>query len=133
MTDQTNPFGDLTKMLEQFKVQGVDMSALVESRKKDIEAIVEANKSAYNAMQAFARKQTEMLTQAMQDIEAATKVGATDPSAHAELARNACLKAVEDLKDLAEIARKSQVDAMASLTKRANEHASEIKQMLSRK
>jgi phasin family protein len=133
MADQTNPFGDLTKMLEQFKVPGVDMSALVESRKKDIEAIVEANKSAYDAMQAFARKQTEMLTQAMQDIQAAAQVGATDPGKHAEVARNACLKAVEDLKDLAEIARKSQVEAMASLTKRANEHAAEIQQMLQHK
>ena len=37
MAEQTNPFGDLTKMLEQFKVPGVDMSALVESRKKDHE------------------------------------------------------------------------------------------------
>ena len=133
MADQTNPFGDLTKMLEQFKVPGVDMPALVESRKKDIEAIVEANKSAYDAMQAFARKQTEMLTQAMQDIQAATKAGAADQSKHAEVARNACLKAVEDIKDLAEIARKSQVEAMASITKRANEHAAEIKQMLQRK
>lgn len=62
MADQTNPFGDLTKTLEQFKVPGVDMSALLESRKKDVEAIVEANKSAYDAMQALARKQTEMLT-----------------------------------------------------------------------
>jgi len=133
MTDQSNPFGDLTKVLEQFKVPGVNMSALVESRKKDIEAIVEANKSAYDAMQAFARKQTEMLTQAMQDIQAAGQVGATDPGKHAEVARNACLKAVEDLKDLAEIARKSQVEAMASLTKRANEHAAEIQQMLQHK
>jgi phasin family protein len=133
MAEQTNPFGDLTKTLEQFKVPGVDMSALVESHKKDIEAIVEANKTAYDAMQAFARKQTEMLTQAMQDIQAATKGGAADPSKHAEVARDACQKALEDMKDLAEIARKSQVEAMASLTKRANEHAAEIKQMLQRK
>jgi phasin family protein len=134
MAEQTNPFGDLTKMLEQFKVPGVDMSALVESRKKDIEAIVEANKTAYDAMQAFARKQTEMLSQAMQDIQEATKGGgAADPGKHAEVARNACQKALEDMKDLAEIARKSQVEAMASLTKRANEHAAEIKQMLQRK
>jgi hypothetical protein len=49
------------------------------------------------------------------------------------MARNAWLKAVEDTKDLAEIARKSQLEATASLTKRANEHAAEIKQMLQRK
>ena len=133
MADQTNPFGDLTKMLEQFKVPGVDMSALVESRRKDIEAIVEANKTAYDSMQAVARKQTEMLTRAMQDIQAAATTGITDPGKQTEVARNACVKALEDMKDLAEIARKSQADAMASITQRANEHVEEIKKMLQRK
>ncbi|SAK82570.1 phasin [Caballeronia arationis] len=132
MAEQTNPFGDLTKMLEQFKVPGVDMSALMESRKKDIEAIVEANKSAYDSMQAVARKQTEMLTRAMQDIQAAATAG-TDPGKQTEVARNACVKALEDIKDLAEIARKSQTEAMTSITQRANEHMEEIKKMLQRK
>ena len=132
MAEQMNPFGDLTKMLEQFKVPGVDMSALMESRKKDIEAIVEANKSAYESMQAAARKQNEMLTRAMQDIQEAAKAG-TDPSRQTEVARSACIKALEDIKDLAEIARKSQTDAMTSITQRANEHMEEIKQMLQRK
>ena len=132
MADQTNPFGDLTKMLEQFKVPGVDMSALIESRRKDIEAIVEANKTAYDSMQAVARKQTEMLSRAMQDIQAAATTGITDPGKQTEVARNACLKALEDMKDLAEIARKSQAEAMASITQRANEHMEEIKKMLQR-
>jgi phasin family protein len=113
-------------------VPGVDMSALMESRKKDIEAIVEANKSAYDSMQAVARKQTEMLTRAMQDIQAAATAG-TDPGKQTEVARNACVKALEDIKDLAEIARKSQTEAMTSITQRANEHMEEIKKMLQRK
>jgi phasin family protein len=133
MADQTNPFGDLTKMLEQFKVPGVDMSALVESRKKDIEAIVEANKIAYDSMQSLARKQTEMLKQAMQDIQEAAKTGIGDPRRQADVARNACVKALEDMKELAEIARKSQADTMAAITQRANDHVDEIKKMLQRK
>ncbi|TCK35036.1 phasin family protein [Paraburkholderia sp. BL8N3] len=133
MAEQTNPFADLTKMLEQFKVPGVDMSFIVESRRKDIEAIVEANKTAYESMQALARKQTEMFTQAMQDIQEAAKSGIADPGKQADVARSACVKALEDMKDLAEIARKSQADAMASITQRANEHVDEIKKMLQRK
>jgi phasin family protein len=138
MAEQTNPFGDLTKMLEQFKVPGVDMSAIVEARRKDIEAIVEANKTAYDSMQALARKQTEMLSTAMQDIQEAAKglsggAGITDPKKHAEVARNACVKALADMKDLAEIATKSQTEAMASITQRANEHMAEIRKMLERK
>ncbi|SAK77710.1 TIGR01841 family phasin [Caballeronia ptereochthonis] len=133
MAESTNPFGDLTQMLEQFKVPGVDMSALVESRKKDIEAIVEANKTAYDSMQQLARKQNEMLTRAMQDIQEAAKAGFSDPARQSEVARTACLKALDDIKDLAEIARKSQADAMASITQRANEHMEEIKTLLQRK
>jgi phasin family protein len=133
MAEQINPFGDLTKMLEQFKVPGVDMSALVESRRKDIEAIVDANKTAYESMQQLARKQTEMLTRAMQDIQEAASAGISDPSKQTEVARNACLKALDDIKDLAEIARKSQADAMENITQRANAHMDEIKKMLQQK
>ncbi|WP_454862652.1 TIGR01841 family phasin [Paraburkholderia fungorum] len=133
MAESTNPFGDLTRMLEQFKVPGVDMSALLEMRKKDIEAIVEANKSAYDSMQQLARKQSEMLSRAMQDIQAAAKAGVGNPGKQGEVARDACLKALDDIRDIAEIARKSQSDAMASVTQRANEHIEEIKQMLQRK
>jgi phasin family protein len=133
MAEATNPFGDLSKMLEQFKVPGVDMSALVESRRKDIEAIVEANKTAYESMQQLARKQSEMLARAMQDIQEAAKAGLSDPGKQTEVARNACLKALDDARDLADIARKSQADAMASISQRADEHIEEIKQMLQRK
>ena len=135
MTNEANPFGDLAKMIEQFKVPGVDMSAIVEARRKDIEALVEANKAAYEGMQALVRKQTEMLTQAMQGIQEAASgatggLGLADPAKQAELARNAYTKALADMRDLVEIARKSQVDAMASITKRANEHLQEIRQMM---
>jgi phasin family protein len=133
MADPKNPFEDLTRMLEQFKVPGVDMSALVESRKKDIEAIVEANKTAYESMHQLALKQTDMLTRAMQDIQEAAKTGISDPGKQNEFVRNACVKALEDIKDLAEIARKSQADTMANITQRANEHVDEIKKMLQRK
>ncbi|TAL74360.1 MAG: phasin family protein [Burkholderiaceae bacterium] len=136
MAKDSNPFGDVTKMIEQFKLPGVDMSAIVEARRKDIEALVKANKAAYEAMQAMAHKQTEMLTQAMQDIQSAVKEAATtkgvlpDPKKQAEMARNAWKKTLGDMKDLAEMARKSQADAMAGLTARASQSLQEIKKMM---
>jgi phasin family protein len=134
--ENSNPFGDLTKMLEQFKVPGVDMSSIIDARRKDIEALVEANKAAYEAMQALARKQTDMLTQAMQGIQEAAKgmanggVGVAEPAKQAEVARNACQKVLADMKDLAEMARKSQADTVASMTRRATQNMQEIKQMM---
>lgn len=135
MTNETNPFADVTKMIEQFKMPGVDMSAIVEARRKDIEALVEANKAAYESMQALARKQTEMLTQAMLGIQQTAKaasagVGIGDPAKQAQVVQNACEKALADMKELAEMARHSQADTMAHITQRATEHMQEIKTLM---
>ena len=136
MAKDSNPFGDVTKMIEQFKLPGVDMSAIMEARRKDIEALVQANKAAYESMQAMAHKQTEMLTQAMQDIQSAVKEAASskgglpDPKKQAELARDAWKKTLADMKNLADMARKSQADAMAGLTQRAAQSIEELKKMM---
>ncbi len=136
ITEISNPFGDLTKMLEQFKVPGVDMSSIIDARRKDIEALVEANKAAYEAMQALGRKQTDMLTEAMRGIQEAAKglatggVGVADPTKQVEMARKACQKVLADMKDLAEMACKAQTDAVASMTQRATQNMQEIKQMV---
>ena len=138
-TEGANPFGDLTKMLDQFKVPGVDMSSFIDARRKDVEALVAANKAAYEAMQGLARTQTDMLTQAMQSLQQSSrdatsgKGGPPDPAKLAESARNAWQKMLADMKTLAEMAHKSQVDAVASLTGRAKENMEEVKQMLAPK
>lgn len=129
-----NPFGDFTKMFEQFKVPGVDMSAIVDARRKDIEALVQANKAVYEGMQALASKQAEMLKQAVEGIQgAAGSGGVGDPAKQAELARKACEKTLSDMKDMADIARKSQTDAMASITERATQNMQDIKKMMQTK
>ena len=131
-----NPFGDLTKMIEKFKVPGIDMAAIIEARRKDIEALVESNKAAMEGMQAVGRKQAEMLAAAMQEIQATAKSQASsmgDPAKQTEIAKKAFTKVLADVKDLAEMARKSQVDSMASITRRATEHMQEIKKMLTPK
>ena len=133
--DMSNALGDLTKMLEQFKLPGVDTKEIVEARRKDIDALVQANQAIYEGMQALANKQGELLKKAMEDIQSAVKgaaggVGVGDPGKQGELARKAYEKVLGDMKDLAEIARKSQTDAMAKITQRGTEHLDEVKKMM---
>ena len=133
--DMSNAFGDLTKMLDQFKLPGIDTKEIVEARRKDIDALVQANQAAYEGMQALANKQGELLKTAMEDIQSAVKgaaggVGVGDPGKQGELARKAYEKVLGDMKDLAEIARESQTDAMAKITQRGTEHLDEVKKMM---
>ena len=128
-----NPFADLAKMFEQFKIPGVDMTAIVDARRKDVEALTQVNQAAYESMQAMARKQADMLAQAMQGAQDAARQaasGAGDPAKQTELARKAYEKAVTDMKELAEIARKSQADALAIVSQRANQQVEEFKKLM---
>jgi phasin family protein len=130
--DLSNAFGDLTKMFEQFKLPGVDTAEIEAARRKDVEALVQANQAAYEGMQALASKQADMLKQAMEDIQAAVKGAASggDPGKQGELARKAYEKVLSDMQDLAGIARKSQSDAMVSITQRGTQHLEEVKKMM---
>ena len=84
-------------------------------------------------MQALARKQTEMMTQAVQGMQAAAKSAAGsagDPAKQTEAVRKAFEKTLADMKELAEMARNSQADAMAHLTKRGGEQLQEIRKLM---
>ncbi len=128
-----NPFRELSKTFEQFKMPGVDANAFVEARRKDVEALVTANRIAYEAMQSLAKAQSDMLTQAMQGMQASAKGAAAgntqggDMAQQAEAAQKAWVKMLTDMKQLAEMAQKAQVEAVTGLAARAKESFGEMK------
>jgi phasin family protein len=135
-TGDSNPFAALGKMFEQLTVPGANMAEVFETQRKGIDALVEANRSAWESMQALARKQTETLTQAVQRMQEAMVKAASgglgDPVKQVELIRGASEKTLADVRELAEMARKSQADALAGITKRANEQMQELQGLLQR-
>jgi phasin family protein len=81
-------------------------------RRKDIEALVTANRQAYEGMQLLAHRQAEMLKEAMTEWQAATEgmMSGQTPGAgaakQAELGKQAFDKALANMRELAEIATK---------------------------
>lgn len=135
MTQQTFPFGDVTALMSQFKMPGIDMTAIVEARRKDIESLVETNQAVFASMQALAGKQTEMLNEAMQGMQDAAKnmaggKGMADSGKQTEVVRKAFEKTLADMKELAEMAQHAQSDTMARITQRANLQMQDIKALV---
>jgi phasin family protein len=136
MTDTSNPFIDFTKMLQQFKLPGVDMASIVDARRKDIEALAEANKIAYEGMKALAQKQADILRTTMEEIQASAKGMTTgdNPLANAgqqgELAQQSVQKAFANMRELAEMAYKSQTEAFTIISKRAMQNIEEMKKLM---
>ncbi|MCX2862532.1 phasin family protein [Paucibacter sp. PLA-PC-4] len=117
MTHQANPFGDVKQMMEKFKMPGIDMSAIVEARRQDIEALTEANKAVFEAMQALAAKQAAMMAEAMQGMLGGS--GISDPVKQTALMRETFETALADMKGLADTFRQAQAEAMAQIGQRA--------------
>ena len=136
MANPNMPFMDVNELLAQFKVPGVDISALMEARRKDVEALVTANRQAYEGMQLLAHRQAEMLKEAMAEWQAATedmmsgKNPGTGAAKQAELGKQTFEKALANMRELAEMATKSQSEAWEVVTRRFHENLEELKKLM---
>jgi len=134
--DPTKMLGEFTKMMEQFKLPGIDVAAIMEARRKDLEALAAANQTALQGMQSLAQKQAEILqttlTQLQSLVQQATQSGsATEISAKTgELVQQALHKALENMRELAEAGYKAQSDTFAVITKRVQENIQELQALL---
>ena len=61
----SSPAFDFTKMLQQFKIPGVDFSSIIERERKNIEDLAEANRIAFEGWQNLVRRQSEILQDSM--------------------------------------------------------------------
>jgi phasin family protein len=134
--DDFNPFTDLTKTFEQFKMPGPAVEAFVDARRKDVAALMAANQATYHALQALARTQADLLTHAMQGMQETAKgalagsTGRADGAAatkHGDAAPAAWESMLADMKKLADMAQKFQADAVAGLAAQAKENVARVK------
>src|ERR1700694_6107676 len=66
-------FEELGKLIEKFKLPGIDIAAIVESQRKDMEALAEANRQAYEGIKALAQRRNEILKAALVEWQEAMK------------------------------------------------------------
>jgi phasin family protein len=137
MMDSTNPntiFAEYKKVIGQFKLPGMDVNAILESRRKDIEAIAEANTTALAGVQSLAQKQSEILRTTLTELQSlvarATQSGAQPAANTGEVVQQALHKALVDMQELAGTAYRAQSESVAVVTKRVAEHVEELKTLL---
>jgi phasin family protein len=114
------PSFDFSKLLEQYKLPGVNFAALVDHERKNIEALTKANRAVLEGWQALVRRQSEILQETM--AQAIANAQSKDAIEHRkELAVRGFEKALENMRELAEITAESQKRAFAAISKRVEE------------
>jgi phasin family protein len=129
--DMTKMFGnfnipgvDMTKMFGNFSLPGVDMKAVMDSQRKNMEALSAANKLALEGMQAVFKRQAEIIKQSIEEGAAATRDFSATSSPQdsvvkqTDLAKNAFEKALTNARELSEIVAKANGEAVELLNKR---------------
>jgi len=133
-TTQSNIFGDYTLTLAQFKLPGFDLASLRESRRKDFAALTSIGLSVLDGAQAFGQKQADMARATVSELQTLVTQKAEPGSAAAagavELLQQAFQKTLANLRDLADIAQKTQAESLATISKRAAENVEELKALV---
>lgn len=111
MTDNGNSslqeFFDVGKLLEQLTIPGVNVAALIEGQRKNIEAVTEANRIAFEGWQTLVYWQAEIL----QDTLKQTVANAGQENEQTDLARQGFEKVLSIMRELAELSTRSHKQA----------------------
>jgi phasin family protein len=130
---------DFSKIMADYKIPGVDWQEVMAAQQKNLQALAKANQVLVEGAQAVMRREVEILQKAMAELADASKelMQQGDPQAQAskrlELAKTSFEAAIQNMRELAEVAGRSNREAMEVINQRALEGFEEIRKALDRK
>src|SRR5262249_24573880 len=124
---------DFTKYIVDIKVPGLDMDLLVSSQRRNIDALTQANKLAFEGFQALVKRQGEIIRQSVEESATVARefaeAGTPQDKAirQTELTKDAFERALANARELSEIIAKSNHEAFDLLNRRFVQLLDEIK------
>ncbi|MBN8752698.1 MULTISPECIES: TIGR01841 family phasin [Variovorax] len=138
--EMLNPLKNLKNMTDRLQELNLTGGAgkLLESGRKDLQALMQANEKSYQGLQTVVQRQTEMIKSAITEWQTAAKeMPGKDPKENLakldELGRQSFQRAIDDIKELANLAAKSQADAFDVVRQRIQSNVDEVTKLLQRK
>ena len=133
-TDSTSTpwLDDIKKLTENFQLPGVDVAALVDWQRKDMETLVEANRQAYEGVRALIERRNEILQETLAQFQAAVK-DATSSEAiakQAEAGKQGVQQVLANIRELAEMEAQSRNNAWKVVQDRMQENLANLQKLL---
>ena len=124
---------DFSKFAEQFMLPGVVTKALMESQRRNVEAVTKANQIAFEGAQAVMQRQVEILRDTLDGTTKAVQTLSTTGkpediwAQQAEFLKEAYEHGLANLRDLTELSTKANSEAADLLTHRVADGLGELK------
>ena len=131
------PLKGMADRLQDLPLAGA-ASAIVESGRKDLAALMEANEKSYQGLQAVVQRQTEMLRTSIVEWQNAVKgMSPAEPRENLSkldaMGRAAFKQALDDIRELSELAARSQAEAFDIVSQRIRANVDEVSKLLKKK
>ncbi|WP_257993545.1 TIGR01841 family phasin [Cupriavidus pauculus] len=126
-------FSAYSNALQRLRLPGFDLGAIAEARRKDLAALATINLALLDGVQAFSQKQAEVVRGTLSGLESrllqsgVAGNGVAAATGAVELTQGALQKSLANLRDLADIAQKTQADSVSAASKRIAENVEELK------
>jgi phasin family protein len=123
---------DLNKLIEKFQLPGVDLAALADWQRKDMEALAEANRQAAEGIRALVERRNEILQETLAEWQAAMKdaTGTEAISKQTEAVKQGVQQAMANFRELAEIEAQSRNNAWKVVQERLQENLGNLQKLL---
>jgi phasin family protein len=123
---------DLKQLIEKFQLPSVDIDALIDWQRRDMEALTEANRQASEGLKALVERRNEILRETLAEWQAAVK-DATSAEAitkRAEAAKQGVQKAIANFRELSEMEAQSRNNAWKIVQGRMQENMATLQKLL---
>jgi phasin family protein len=125
-------FEDLKKLIEKFQLPTLDIDALIDWQRKDMEALTEANRQASEGIKALVERRNEILRETLAEWQAAVKeaTSAEAISKRADVAKQGIEKAIANFRELSEMKAQSRDNAWKIVQERLQENMVNLQKLL---
>ena len=125
-------FEDLKKLIEKFQLPNLDIDALIDWQRKDMEALTEMNRQASEGLKALVERRNEILRETLAEWQAAVKdaTSAEAISKRADVAKQGIEKAIADFRELFEMEAQSRNNAWKIVQERMQENMVSLQKLL---
>lgn len=128
---------DFKKLVDKFQLPGLDLKALMDWQRKDMEALAEANRQAYEGTKTLMERRTEILRDAFSEWQDAMKE-ATNPAAfgpdavarQTEAAKQGVEAAMANFRELAQLEMQTRTNAWKVVQDRIQENLGNLQKLL---
>ncbi len=129
-------FMDMSKMMGDFKMPGLNMEAMMAAHRRNVEAMTAANQMAIESMQLLARRQAELMRQNFEASTSLVQALMSSPSPEEKVAKQAQAtkatmeRCMNNMREMTDAVTRNQYQAMEVVSNRLCESMDELQNII---